>query len=89
MIATKIRNRVKQIPQASPADLSAFRYKQNASLDDAGPPDLPLANPVAQRGSRRIILVAKNRKIRRVNLRDLLSHTTRLALSEKRPFFRV
>jgi len=72
MIATKIRNRVKQIPQARPADLSAFRNKQNASLDEAGPSDLPLANPTAQRGSPRIIWVAKNRKIRRVNLRDSL-----------------
>jgi len=39
-----------QIPQARPADLSAFRYKQIASLVVAGPPDLPLANPAAQRG---------------------------------------
>lgn len=39
MFATKTRNRLRQIPQARPADLSAFRYKQNASLNDAGPPD--------------------------------------------------
>ena len=36
------------------------------------PPDLTLANPVAKRGSRTIMLVAKNRKIRRVNLGDSL-----------------
>jgi len=66
----KIRNRVNQIPQARPADLSAFRYRQNVSIDVALPPNLPLANPAAKRGSRTIMLVAKNRKIRRVNLRD-------------------
>jgi len=33
---------------------------------------LPLANPAAKRGSRTILLVAKNRKIRWVNLRDSL-----------------
>jgi len=37
VIATKIRNRIYQIPQALPADRSAFRYKKNASLDVAGP----------------------------------------------------
>ena len=56
---TKVCIRLKQIPNAGPADLSASRYKQNASLDDAGP--------------RRSILLAKSPKIRRINLRASLS----------------
>jgi len=34
-----MRNRIYQIPRARPADSSAFRYGQNASLDVAGPPE--------------------------------------------------
>jgi len=84
MIATKIRNRVKQIPSACPMVLSAFRYKQNASLDVAWPPDLPLANPAAKRGSRKIILVAKNRKYRWTSQRDSFSHPTRLVVERNK-----
>jgi len=73
-----------QIPQARPAARSAFRYKQNATVNVVELPDLPSANPAVQHGSRRIFLVAKNRSFRRVNLRDSLGHATRVVVNSEK-----
>ena len=60
-ITTKIRKRLHQIPQACPADRSAFHYTQNAALSVAEnrlcseKPKLPQGKPagfIVQRGLR-------------------------------------
>ena len=94
MIATKIRNRVYQIPQARPnsVDLRETRSGSRVGFRRIAKPaetlgefryvkSMPFrANPAAQRGSLRILLVAKNRNFRRVNLRDSLGHETRVVV---------
>ncbi len=50
-----------------------FSLSKRSSANLAGLPDLPEANPAAQRGEGDVLYVAKSRMIRRTSLRDLVS----------------